>query len=160
MEQGKFLRFKKNKKIYFKKYVDNYYDFLKKQREEGFSQIIIPSNCLLKVLNDRFSKYDSIKIREIKFETEDEELKKEIEDSIASVNENSRLILKLNEFLEDIIYGESIELKEINYSYRDQEELINIILYNTGYMEFSGSTANVKNEIRELTDIITKFKGE
>lgn len=161
MNKGKFLRSKKDKKIYFKTYIDNYYCFLKEKKKEGFSQIIIPSNCLLGILNDRFSKFSSFKIKKIEFETEDEELKKEIEKNITFVNENNRLIVKLNDFLNEIIYGESIEIKGINYSYRNQEkELIDIILYNTGYMEFSGPSENVKKEINTLIEIITKFKGE
>ena len=161
MNKGKFLRLKKDKKIYFRTYVDNYYCFLKKKKKEGFSQVIIPSNCLLKILNDRFIEFNSFKIKKIEFETEDEELKREIEKNITSVNDNSRLIVKLNDFLNEIIYGESIEIKAINYSYRNQEKkLIDIILYNTGYMEFSGPSKDIKNEIKILIKIITKFKGE
>lgn len=97
-----------------------YYSFVKSVLKDGYHQISVASELMLQIISD-FCGEENWKIDKIEMMEEDFDLRNQLEDLIVKCKANPATILKITQYLEDIVEESSIEIKRVYFSRRDQE---------------------------------------
>lgn len=91
-----------------------YYAFLEEQYCKGYRQIIIPSILMVKMIKI-FSAIYNLKVYNIEFTEEDEELLEEVNQLIFSIQNNPACVCLLTDKLEFLSNDSSIDIKRISF---------------------------------------------
>lgn len=128
-----------------------YYCLLKKYREEGFRQVIITSEIMIKiieyfVLNKKYKNY------KIDLMESDKDLNKKINSIIERVNEEQVYFSELIKLLNFISEKSSIEINRIYFKGRDEDgEVVNFFIQSNGIIGINDEKFHfISDEILKL----------
>lgn len=126
---------------------DEYYSFLKKKYDEGFRQIIISSEAMIKLIKYFVIKQD-LKISEIQFNEEDPSLSEEVDALLEEIKYRPILFTILLEKLTFLSEDCSIDINRI---YMTKKCNTSFFIQSNGIIGFSGNEdEGILNEICSL----------
>lgn len=136
MEQWKVFRKITNNKYTFKlsryDHDMNYSELIKSEKNNGFRQVIINSQMMIKLVDVLLNKDDFV-LREIVFnEMVNEEYKEEISSLVNNIKKRDGTTLILLERLLWCAEKESIDIEKMKYSYRKNNEYLDIMIVCNG----------------------------
>lgn len=136
----------------------DYYSFIRSKLGEGYSQIVISSGIMLKVLESMFIQKKA-KIVEIDFIEDDIQYSEQMDNFISSVNEDRGNFYELMKELSFLSEQESVEIKSIRIKYRENNEPIDIKLSVNGLIT-AGVNDVLESELSFMMKVIwEKFKS-
>ncbi|WP_034538264.1 hypothetical protein [Carnobacterium inhibens] len=130
----------------------DYYFFVRSTMNNGYSQIIISSDIMLKVLRKFFIEKKA-KIVTIDFFEEDNDYKNQLELLISSVNRDRDYFINLMDELSFLSEKQSVDIKSIRIKYRKNDKPIDISLSVNGLVKIGGND-KVDEEIIFLNEVI------
>lgn len=130
----------------------DYYSFVRAKIDEGYSQIIISSSIMLQVLRKMFVEKKA-RIVKIDFIEDDSDYLEQMDNLIASVNEDRDYFFDLMKELSFLAEQESVEIRNIRIKYRKNEKPIDLSLSVNGLIK-AGENEIVGGEISFMVDAI------
>ena len=157
-QHGKFFKkgFPSNKelvKIEYSPAKDEYYSFVKKQREKGFGQVIVTSEMMIKIIKDYFLE-KKFRIAKIEFMIEDNGLENEVNGILNKLYDDRGYFNLLVDKLMFLIEESSIDIKKIDLKGRSDNKSTSI------YVQVNGVFGINENDfLEESENMIRIIKG-
>lgn len=134
--------------------LENYYDQIKKYKTDGYNQVILTADVLIKILKQEFVNH-SAKILQVELMDNQDDYQNEVNNLITAVSEDRGKSIILFDELADLEHSDSIELRNVKLSIRNSQENLIITISNNGYIVGEGTTWFVDH----LSTIITNVLG-
>lgn len=130
-----------------------YYAFLEKQYCKGYRQIIIPSLLMVKMIKEFSAIYD-LKVYNIEFTEDDEDLSEEVNRLIFSIQSNPVYVCLLTDKLEFLSNDSSIDISRISFKGKMKDSLpIDLKIQSNGIVIVNeGATEYAKTIIKPLIE--------
>lgn len=130
----------------------DYYKFVRLNIEQGYSQVVIPSNILIALLKYFFLNKKA-KIVDINFLEEDDENKKQMTYLIDKVNVDREFFVDLMEELNFLSAQETVEIKNIRLMHRDNGKSVDLKLSLNGLLTVGGK-GDIEGDIKYINDYV------
>lgn len=130
----------------------DYYSFVRSKLKQGYSQIVISSAIMLRVLETVFIKKGA-KIVNVELIQEDDQYNQQMKHFIDCANKDRAYLHELMKELSFLSENESVEIKSINIKYRKTEKLIDIKLSVNGLIK-ANENEMTRSELSFINDVI------
>lgn len=130
---------------------DEYYSFVRKQKDAGFKQIIITSEMMIEVLNEYFLKRN-FRISSIDFMIEDLSLEAEVARILEMIRDDRGYYNVLMDKLTFLLEETSIDIKKIELKWREKNHAMTLYIQVNGI--FGISEGDFEKESKNLIKVI------
>lgn len=138
---------------------ENYYSYISKQKENGYRQILITTDQMIKILELYANNYDA-NIMEINlFEADDLEYKRNIEECITRLNKQQISFKDFIQQLEMINTESSIDIQSLEFYYKnnDKDFIVKIYLNGIIYISDYGEVSRLElNKFKKNIEFLSK----
>lgn len=132
---------------------DDYYSLIKKYREQGYSQVIVSSKLMVNILSEYFL-IRKCKIIDIEMLEEDDVLDENIKNILTKVNGDRAYFSVLLDEIYYLVEENSIDLKKIEFSWRENGETTSVFILLNGIIGISDN--KYVDEIEHLQKFISE----
>lgn len=133
--------------------LENYYDQIKKYKTDGYNQVILTADVLIKILKQEFVNH-SAKILRIELMDNQDDYQNEVNDLITAVSEDRGKSVILFDELANLDHSDSIELRNVKLSVRNFDDALIIAISNNGYINGEGSPRFIKQLSTIVADVL------
>lgn len=124
---------------------DNYYEFVKKQRDADFKQVIITSEMMIKIIEKYFLER-KFKIKNVEFMIEDKILEKEVNEILEILKfDRGNFVLLLNKLM-FLIEETSIDIKKIELNSSENKKIISFFIQVNGVFAINETIFDEESE--------------
>lgn len=132
---------------------DNYYTDLRNYVNEGYKQIIVPSDAMIGILKKYF-KERIARIHTIELLEEDSDYTYQLNQILESIEDNRDYFVDLIEELSYLSEKSTVEIKSIRFKYRLEDKPVDISISVNGILTYSENTITIKEIDNLKQDII------
>lgn len=138
---------------------ENYYSYIAKQKENGYRQILITTDQMIKILEMYANNYNAHIMGIDLFEADDLEYKRNIDECITALNKKLISFKDFIQQLEMINTENSVDIQslEFNYKFNDNNFILKIYLNGIIYISDYGEISRVElNKLIKNIEFLSK----